>query len=1578
MGVVLPGKLALALDLIGVNWPNVDEDDYRDMARSLRSFASDVDAGRGNANVALNRLLSTNRGAMTEAIEAHVKKLNAKHLHNLAEGGRLLAGGLDAAAAVVAGAKGAAIIQLGLLASEIAAAQAAAPITLGFSELGALGGVAATRTAVKRILKEAAEAAAQEVLSIVTGPVFAALDAMTTDLVVQVVSDGLGAQDGIHLGQTLQAGKDNLRIASASGTSGLVLAGASGGGPGGDLVFDEHEHNTFTSKVHEHSMHLGEKGGKRLHVTRSHFNRTRGRGSLAKVIEEVTERAMSSLDKAQNELTKHLGDVGKGLAQAGRAQKKQDQHERDKFRHTKSKDFGSAPHTSGGTGPASGIKPDPLRHAKGDARRHSIPLDKKTCVTDPVDVGTGELVLAQTDLSLPGVLPLILRRTHLSKYRFGHWFGRSWASTFDERLEVDTADGSALWARDDGSILIYPRLPRIAEETILPSEGTRLRLTQDAHNGPDTTYRISDPDSGISRFFTYSPYGGSSSYWLTGVEDRNGNRIEFGRQPDGTPIDVLHSGGYQVQLITTSGRIRRLSVRTADGSATVSSYGYDGAGNLETVINSSQTPLRFTYDVESRITSWTDRNNSTYRYIYDADGRVARTVGPDGFLSATFEYEREGSSNPLVTRYTNSLGATTSFHLNSRHQIVSVIDPLGRSTHADYDTSNRLLSSTDPLGRTTQVVYDESGRPIELIRPDGHRSTVTYDNQGLPESFTGPDGATWLHSYDDRGNRTAVTNPAGETTTYSFDARGAIASVTDPLGQTVRITNSPAGQPLTLTDPSGSVTHCQYDAFGRTISITNPVGGKTTLTWSVEGLLTSRTNPDGGTEHWEYDGEGNCTSYTDPLGRTTAYEYTHFDLPLSRITADGVRYTFTHDTERRLTQIMGPDGLAWDYFYDSAGQLVSETDFDGRTLSYGYDAAGNLTSRTNAEDQTTTYCYDSVDNLLEKTVEGQVYRYEHDPCGRLLRASGPNSLLAYTYDEIGRVVGQSINGRMLTTTCDSAGRRTRRVTPAGVVTTYAYDAAGHPVSLTSAGRTLNFEHDAIGRENTRYLAGAFALKHVWGPAGQLIEQSLDTPSSPQPVLHRNFTYRPDGRLTSIADRLTGRRTFTLDASGRVAAVDAAGWQERYAYDELGNQTYAAWPDTHPSAAARGQRAYSGTRINRAGRVRYEHDREGRVVIRQKIRLSRKPDTWKYTWDAEDRLIGVVTPDGIQWRYHYDPLGRRISKQRLAADGETVLEETRFTWDGSSLAEQTTSASRAHEDLTLTWDQMGTMPLTQVETKSLANAPQKIIDQRFFAMVADQIGTPTELVDESGDIAWRARSTLWGSTVWNRDASAHTPIRFPGQYFDAETQLHHNYFRYYDPETARYLSLDPLGLAPAPNPATYVDNPHTLSDPLGLAPCDENDVTWGGRVRYGALGPGRRATSVHATIEPDMTGGTTRPYLRPEIAGWQSGRGYNRTHLLGAQIGGSNRDHRNFVTMHRQANAPVMLAIESQVRAAVDRGETIEYSVTPLYRTNDPSDTIPIALHITARGNRGFQFHPYGSDSGGVNEVTILNVPKRKP
>ncbi|AZK92710.1 MULTISPECIES: DUF6531 domain-containing protein [Streptomyces] len=1577
MGYTIPEGVDTMLDVVGVGWPNVDEDAYRDMAKELREFAEDADDDAHAAHQHVQQLLSSGSSESLTALEKHWQKVLRKN-KDLAQAARIIAGALDRIADIIVARKIAAVGELADLCATVGIALAAAPFTFGLTTLLAGGKIAITRAAFKAILKEMAEAAVAEITAVLTQPAVAALESIVTDLVIQTTMNVTGQQDGIDVDRAMQAGKDGLQLNSAGGPTAP--------GPGGGPVIDHDAHSNTGGKLANVQVSMQTRAAGKIGKAKGHHGRAKGRDSLTAALDGVLDGVFEKLTKGHDHIGKHVGkDLPDAIGQGSKIHRGKDQDARDNVNKVNSSGSGDADGLGGRRGDSGGparknpddtrTKPNSLNGAQLNARSNSISPAQRTCATDPVDIATGEMLLPQTDLSLPGTLPLVLRRVHLSGYRYGHWFGRSWASTLDERIEFDARGLGALWAREDGTVLVYPALPAPGDPTgVLPLEGDRLALTHGGtdESGAETAYTVTDPRTGLVRTFTGSPYHSSTAFWLTRIEDRHGNGITLHRGPDGAPDRIVHDAGYRIAVTVRDTRVHRIALRTPDGPVTVMTYGYDGDGNLDAVTNSSNLPLRFTYDTEARITSWTDRNDSTYRYVYDTAGRVVRTVGPDGFLSSAFVYTPAAEPGGGITQYTDSLGATTVYRVDERLRVHAVTDPLGHTFLTQYDSDDRAVSVTDPLGRSTHIEYNGDGRPTAVIRADGHRTTAEYTDLGELSVLTEPDGAVWRHGYDGYGNRTSLTNPAGETMTYAHDGRGALTSVTDPLGRTIRIARNPAGLATTITEPAGAVTRQQHDHFGHPSEITSPLGGPTRLSWSVEGLLTARTGPDGSSERWTYDGEGNCLTHTDPLGRATSYAYTHFDLPRTAVAPEGTRHTYTFDTERRLTGVTGPHGATWTYHYDAAGRLTGETDYDGNDCHYAYDPAGQLISRINAAGQETGYHYDSIGNLVEKVLDGAAVRYENDPCGRLVRAFGPDAALTYSYDPAGRITAEGIDGRILGTACDEAGRRTRRITPSGTVTTYTYDTAGQLATLNAAGHGLAFEYNATGREVHRRIPGALSLSHTWDTAGRLTSQTLHNPASPDPLQQRTYAYRSDGPIASVTDR-TGRRAYTLDETGRVTAVSAPGWNETYAYDALGNQTFADWPDAHPGSEARGERSYQGSRLSRAGNVRYEYDAQGRVVLRQKVRLSRKPDTWRYAWDAEDRLTSVTTPDGTRWRYRYDPLGRRIAKQRMGTDGTTVAEETRFVWDGSTLAEQTTRIHGVPEDITLTWDHRGYTPLTQIETKTLADAPQEIIDQRFFAIVTDRIGTPTELVDEAGSVAWYTRSTLWGATVWNSDATAHTPLRFPGQYFDPETGLHHNYFRHYDPETARYLTPDPLGLAPSPNPAGYVDNPLTHADPLGLSPCDEADVSWNGRVLYGDPGPGGRATTMHATIGADMTGGKTNPSVN--VPGYQKYQKLNKTHLLGAQIGGSNKDARNFVTMHRFANSPVMRKIEDQIRKAVDQnGETIQYTVKPVYRTDDPTDVVPIALNIEVYGNKGFQFEPYEGGKG-INEISILNVPK---
>ncbi|WP_406269338.1 DUF6531 domain-containing protein [Streptomyces sp. NBC_00191] len=1032
---------------------------------------------------------------------------------------------------------------------------------------------------------------------------------------------------------------------------------------------------------------------------------------------------------------------------------------------------------------------------------------KKTCREDPVDVATGRMVLPQTDIALPGSLPLVFQRTFESSYRAGGWFGPTWASTADQRLEIDSE--GVVFVCADGSLLAYPHpAPGVP---VMPTHGRRWPLNRDT----DGDYTVTDPDTGQIWHFTVQT---DELALLAQFDDRNGNWITFEYDESGAPTALVHHGGYHLKLTTSEGRITVLHLAGAapDGSdQEILRYGYTD-GHLTEVTNSSGRPLRFRYDEQGRITSWTDTNGSHFDYVYDDRDRCVAQSGTNGHLNSRFTWDDTDADSGLrLTSVTNALGHTSRFLIDERVQVVAEIDATGAVTRFERDRYNRLLSVTNPLGHVSRSTYDESGRPITVVRPDGRELNADYNELGLPVRVKASDGTVTHQTYDERGNRTSVTDASGATTRFSYDEAGRLVSVTDSLGHCTFVRCDKAGLPLEITDPMGATTRYERNAFGRPVTITDPLGAKARFEWTVEGNLARRIEPDGSEQSWGYDGEGNCLSHTDVVGGVSTFEYTDFDLLVARTGPDRVRYEFSHDTNLQLIQVTNPQGLTWDYEFDPAGRLISETDFDNRRLTYAYDEASRLTTSTNGLDQTVRFEYNELGQVLRKDAEGAVTTFEYDIFDELATATGPDATLVRLRDRFGRLRSEAVNGRKLTFDHDAVGRRTGRTTPSGAVSTWTYDAAGRRTELTTSGRTLTFKHDAAGRELARHIGETVTLRHAFDAMGRLTDQHIVGQGGD--LQRRAYVYRADGNLVGIDDQLSGPRTFDLDAAGRVTAVYAANWTERYAYDAAGNQTAASWPASHPGQEATGARAYTGTSITRAGNVRYEHDAQGRVVLRQKTRLSRKPDTWRYEWDAEDRLVSVSTPDGAVWRYLYDALGRRIAKHRLGEDGQTVLEHVVFTWDGVNLCEQTTAGADLPNPVALTWDHDGLHPLAQAERILGSDAPKEVIDERFFSIVTDLVGTPSELIDESGTIAWRTRSTLWGNTTWAATSTTYTPLRFPGQYFDPETGLHYNYFRTYDPQTARYLTPDPLGLTPGPNPTAYVPNPHTGSDRLGLAP-----------------------------------------------------------------------------------------------------------------------------------------------------------------
>ncbi|MDI2132183.1 DUF6531 domain-containing protein [Yinghuangia seranimata] len=1378
--------LEKVIKLTGMYWPEADEDKLREAARAYRTMADAIDGVRGASTAKTQSVTQNNRGPAIDNLGkfwAQYDSSGAGWLPETAKACHANADALDKLAQHTEDTKDKLKVEVMAVAATILAGAALAIGTGGISGAAATAAADGLVSLAAGVGVEMSAAVATIVAGAFVYGVSGAIVAVTVDLAVtQPILWAGGVQNGMDL-----SASHLLSVAGTGALTGAVTGGAVEGMP------------AALSKLE----------------------------SVAPGLTSITSKVPTVLASLPGQMAFGAGTTAMIDAATGKPITLQDLA------------LGAA---SGAAGYGAGkVAPGKLPFApKGEpidpvaANKTATPEEAQSTAGDPVEVANGAMILPQTDVALPGTLPLVLTRKHLSNYRRGRWFGRSWSSWLDQHLEV--AGGQVVFADTDGRILHYPT-PE-AGERVFPVTGSTLALAWDGT--PGGAFAVGDQRSGLVRYFA-NPTGAEPEIGrdglilpLVAVADRNGNQIDIVYDAAGAPTEIWHSGGYRIGIETEHGRVTRLRLRDThpethmrdpehpDGVVLVR-YAYDLNGDLTEVYNSSDLPLRFTYDASGRITGWTDRIGMSSVYEYDASGRCIRTTGKDGVLDTRFTY----NDAERTTTATNSLGHSTIYRYNAAYQITSETDPLGNTIHKEWDDRNRLLAFTDALGHPTRFTYDDLGCVTRAERADGTTTTATYDGFGNPLLRTGADATTWTYEYDNRGNRTAVVDPSGARTEYQRDQWGRAVAVTDALGGVRRLTHDAAGLPLDMRDPVGARTRVTRDAFGRPSQVSDAIGETTHNRWTIEGKSLSRVRNDVG-EHWTYDAEGNLTEYRDKNGGLRLYEVTHFDKPAARTDQNGTRYEFGYDTELRLTSVTNPLGQSWTYSYDPAGRLVAERDFDGREVAYGLDAVGRIVARVNGAGEEVSYELDTRGKVTRQihVATGRATTYTYDTAGRLVHTANPDVELTFEYDLLGRTTAEVSNGRRLTKSYDALGRRIRRQTPSGHVSTWTYDAAGRPLTLDSAGNLVAFSHDLLGRETERRFGDDVTLAQEWDPLGRLAAQSirrgapvdpvtaaLSPDAGPRELHRRTYTYRADGFPTTHTDTEYGTTTYDLDPVGRVTAVHARDWTERYAYDALGNIARAEWP-TGPSpddGCGQGDRQFSGTLIRRAGRTHYEHDAQGRLIRRTKRLLSGARRAWTFAWDSDDRLTAMTAPDGSEWTYIYDPLCRRTAKRRTSATaGPAQCEE--FVWDGPCLTETVTG-----KDETTTWDFAPRTHRALTETAvSQPVSPSTRTDggSAFRVIVADRVGTPTSTVDVSGTRESPQRSSLWGAPVGNETGP---PRRgFAGQQDDVESELRQNFFRWYIPEVGSYASPDPLGFRAGPNNHSYVGNPLTAFDPLGLS------------------------------------------------------------------------------------------------------------------------------------------------------------------
>ncbi len=1025
--------------------------------------------------------------------------------------------------------------------------------------------------------------------------------------------------------------------------------------------------------------------------------------------------------------------------------------------------------------------PVSAKNPQGDA---AAPADKTATNGCPVSMVTGEELLTLTDGALDGILPFEwtrLYRTSAVEVDCGLGFG--WSHSLAQRLVVD--GDSVVWTDHENRSTEFP-LPTAARPEITNS------LAEAA------IYLGALPDELVlaqaSRFYHFC------DGQLTAISDAYDNRLRVIRDRLGR-IERLDNGvGRSLFLHYELGRIVAVDyqVHRAKGrepyvwvtEQNVVSYAYDDVGRLVSATNAVGESEVYRYDEQHVILERQLAGGASFFWEWERSGKAARCVRHwASFSQMDTRYAWEDGGRVTVH---NADGSQEVYVHDQRARLVQRIDPDGAEHFKSYDDKGRLTVEQDPLGAVTAYQYDDAGRLVALFPGEDEPTSYEHDNGFVRVVRRGE--AVWKYERNDQGDITRQTDPDGNVTDYTYNKHGQLVGVWYPDNGCLRLVWNERGQLVEEQLPNGGIKRYRYDDVGRQVAREDEHGALTQYQWDGVDRLVRVVLPGGATREFSYNPYGKITSERDELGHVTRYEYADgLHLISRRLNADGTQVKYRYDNVRLLlTEIENEVGETYQLDYHPNGLIQQEIGFDGQRTAYVYDLNGNLQEKTEHGDDgsqlVTRYERDPSGRLVRKTLpDGNVVDYAYDRQGNLLSVDDGHWALAYEYDSQNRLTADHQGWGTLRYGYDACGQLKNLRLPDNNRLTFNHDKGGHLATVELNGKTLTSHLFNTGKERQRQ-QGELLSHYHYDEQNRLHAHAVT--QEEHKLYRRHYDYDKTGNLTRLLDTRKGEHHYHYDPLARLTRADhSQDQQERFGHDPAGNLLMQDRP---------GPDIVAGNRLVIQGDHHYDYDAFGNL-IRQRRGKGHQLVT-EYRYDCQHRLIGITQPDGQTASYRYDPFGRRISK---TVDGIT----TEFFWQGDKLVAE----HHADRHRSYIYEPDSFRPLALLE----GFGPQ---DTQPFHYQLDHLGTPQELTAPDGEIVWSAHYRAYGQISRLDINEIDNPLRFQGQYFDAESGLHYNRHRYYNPDIGRYLTPDPVKLAGGINAYQYVPNPTGWVDPLGLNTC----------------------------------------------------------------------------------------------------------------------------------------------------------------
>ena len=809
---------------------------------------------------------------------------------------------------------------------------------------------------------------------------------------------------------------------------------------------------------------------------------------------------------------------------------------------------------------------------------------------------------------------------------------------------------------------------------------------------------------------------------------------------------------------------------------------------------------------------------------YDADGNPLTVTDPNGLVT-NLAWTRRGKL-ASIQKGTE----LTSFSYDDVDNLTGVALPGGASLIYSYDEAHRLTKAENQLGDHIVYTLDAVGNTVQTDTYDVN-STLTktrqqiYDSLNRLQSLIDAQGHATVYGYDAQGNRTSRTDPLTQVTQFDYDALNRLIQITDPASGVTTNALDPLDQLSALTAPNSATTAYSNDNLGDRLS---------------------ETSPDTGTTVYTYDAAGNVKTETTAAG-----------------TSEVVTISYEYDALNRVILEDAP-GTQEDvtYHYDDCpngiGRLCG-VDAGPVTIQYDYDAYGNVTRHQGID-----YSYDEQNRLESmQYLSGALVTYHYDPIGRIssvdLTFNGQTQSLASNigYMPFGEVTGLTYgNGKSLTQTYDTDYRLTGQTVPGVLALSYPLYDGNSNLKQRNDGYSADsvFGYDVLDR-----------LINATGPFGSGWIYDYDA--------NGNRTHFDDGVSTAYTYEPTSNRLDTIGATDVLLSVAGntlakGAWSYTYtARNRLANasesgQLVASY--TYNGLGQRGSKAVSGVitqyRYGVDGALLEELDSSGQP-LKEYVYLNGKLFA---VLDIETLDEKVIVDNGSTGTTSTGNWSAKIDSQAYGADyllanRNNIASSYRWTpvltpgtysvyawWEDKTNYSsnvpyvihhggQNETVYRDHTANGGSWQALGTysfdgtggeyIEVSNANGKTTADAVRLVKEVTASTQVTayyvhtDHLGTPVAMTDEGGNVVWRASYAPFGEATVDAVSTVKLNVRFPGQYYDQETGLHYNYFRYYDPEIGRYLTADPIGQKAGPNLFTYVgNNPLYWIDPYGLYEC----------------------------------------------------------------------------------------------------------------------------------------------------------------